>query len=194
MTTDVMKQSTREDMWLSMSEIDLISHATAQKEARENGDVKGSDDLLDKFITMGIPALGKYQSGLLAEAGDIKVCLSIEISKNQEILLHVCNLDEKGGGGGLAQRLTFDGPHASLVLKTFICDFPDAMFITPDFKTLCLFTRVEEQNHKKSSSSSRKMPQNNESNIEGPMSFNTFSRIVVDNIRKPKHIIVAVQK
>ena len=186
MTVEIKDQTTLEDLWLTSDETDLMKRALTQKEARE---VTGSDDLLDKFITMGIPALGKYQKGLFAEAGDIKVCLSIEIDTNQDVILHVCNLGD--GEGGLIQRLTFKSPHASLIFKTFICDFPNAMFITPYSEILCLFTQLETGRPK---SSSRKTTLNQKSNAEGPMSFATFSRIVLDNIRKPKHIIVAVKK
>ena len=179
-----------EDLWFSMDETELMTRAIVQKQTREaKNDETGLDDLLNKFITMGIPALSKYQNGLFAEAGDIKVCLSLEIAKDQEIILHVCSLGD--GDKGLIQRLTFQSPHASLILKTFICDFPDAMFITPNSQILCLFTKVEENASTKISKNAKKLKHN--SNAEGPMSFNTFARIVRDNIRKPKHIIVAVQ-
>jgi hypothetical protein len=192
-----------EDIWFTADEPELMKHIISQKEIRDaKNAAQFSDDLLNKFITMGIPALGKYKSGLFAEAGDIKVCLSIEVDKNQDILLHVCNL---GDDGGLVQRLTFEKPHASVILKAFICDFPNAMFITPDFKRLCLFTKVEEKeskegnegnegsgdNKKKHNVSKQNLSQ--QSNAEGPMSFSTFTRIILDNIRKPKQIIVAVQ-
>ena len=181
-----------EDIWSTLDESGLMKHTISQKEIRDaKNAAQFSDELLNKFITMGIPALGKFQSGLFAEAGDIKVCLSIEIDKNQNILLHICNL---GDDGGLVKRLTFESPHASVILKAFICDFPNAMFITPDFKRLCLFTKVEEKNEK--NEKILKVSKHNlgqQSNAEGPMSFSTFSRIILDNIRKPKQIIVALQ-
>jgi len=153
--------------WITKDESELGTYNVEEQE----------HEILDKFITMGIPALAKFQSGYVAEPGDIEVCLLIQIEKDYEVVVHVCNLDDHDQ---LKERITVQGPHASAILKAFMTEFPNAVFTTAEFKTLCLFTEIDR---------SKKIQ-----HFEGPMNYTTFSRIVRENMNKPKHIVVAVQK
>jgi hypothetical protein len=135
--------------------------------------------LIDKYITMGIPALGQYQGGFLAEMGDIQVCLNIQIQKNNEISVSVCGLNDSGQ---METRYIVSGDPATVLIKAFITDFPEAVLTTPQLKPFVLMladpkTKVSGE-------------------ILGPMTFRTFSKILADTSiqQQNKHIIVAIQK
>ncbi len=160
-------KETIDNNWLTMDESELGTYNVNKQD----------NDSLDKFITMSIPALNKFHSGFMAEPGDIKVCLSIQIEKDYELVIHICDLDDNGY---LRERITVRGPQATAILKAFVTDYPDSVLTTSQFKTLYLFTQSD--NHKKSQ------------NLEGPMNFKTFRRILKQNINHSKHAIVAVQK
>ena len=154
--------------WLTQDVYALSSH-----------NIKKQSPFIDKYITMGIPALGKFQSGFLAETGDIQVCLNIDINKNNEISASVCCLNDSGQ---METRFIVSGDPATLLIKAFITDFPDAVLTTPQFKPFVLMfmdptTKVA-------------------GTVLGPMTLTVFSQILTDsnNQQQNKHIIVAVQK